>query len=178
MSTRGQVFIQDTGVYLYQHCDGYNLITVVANAIARGQRLDQPEYLTRIIFSEMLFQHYPDLLDSTGYGIGRTRHGDVSIVVTVNCKDQIVVDEQRDKVYTFEEFASKFSEDVDVKYEEENNIRNELATVDFSNWKKNSIIRKISRDLIEIAHELHDAGAELHFDIKHDEKKQKNINIK
>jgi len=55
MGTRAQVYIEETGVYLYQHYDGNNLFDKVVGAVKRGaSRIDDIEYLTRIIFSEMV----------------------------------------------------------------------------------------------------------------------------
>lgn len=88
MSTRAQVYIEDTGVYLYQHYDGDTLPDEVKAALKRGKdRWDDDEYLTRIIFCEMVKHHVEDL---TGYGIGTTKHGDIEYLVIVNCEKQTV----------------------------------------------------------------------------------------
>jgi len=87
MGTRAQVFMKDTGVYLYQHWDGDDLFQKVKNAIAKKWRWDDEEYLTRIIFCEMV----KDNIDGeTGYGIGNSQHGDIEYLVTVDCKNQTV----------------------------------------------------------------------------------------
>ena len=67
MGTRGQVLIKDTGVYLYQHFDSYNLPDLVKSVIKRNDRWNDPEYLTRMIFSDMI---ETDITGSTSYGIG------------------------------------------------------------------------------------------------------------
>ena len=57
MGTRAQVCVVDgrDTVYLYQHCDGYELPNTVRRALKRGtERWNDGTYLTRIIFSEML----------------------------------------------------------------------------------------------------------------------------
>lgn len=104
MSTRAQVFINDTGVYLYQHSDGYELARTVKEAIARGERLDDPEYLTRVIFNEMIKD---SIGDSTGYGIGTIQHSDIEYLITVDCEKQTmkVFDERANKtiINTFKE---------------------------------------------------------------------------
>ena len=92
MSTRSQVFIKDTGVYLYQHCDGYDLAGIVKEAIASPAgraRSDDVEYLTRIIFCEMVKN---DVSGELGYGIGTTQHGDIDFLVTVDVKAQTVTE--------------------------------------------------------------------------------------
>ena len=86
MGTRAQVHIVDTGIYLYQHYDGYHLPTIVRNAMIRGKdRLSDDEYLTRIIFSEMVRD---DIDGSTGYGIGKNQHSDIEYLVTVDVAKQ------------------------------------------------------------------------------------------
>jgi len=88
MGTRAQVHIVDTGIYLYQHYDGYELPTIVRNAMIRGMdRLNDDEYLTRIIFSEMIKS---DIDGITGYGIGNVRHSDIEYLVTVDVHNQRV----------------------------------------------------------------------------------------
>ena len=88
MSTRAQVKIN--GVYLYQHCDGYNLTDTVMRAInsnAGKSRQDDPEYLTRIIFCEMVKD---DIIGATGYGIGSQQHCDIDFLVIVDCDTKTV----------------------------------------------------------------------------------------
>jgi len=94
MSTRAQVLIEDTGVYLYQHCDGYDLPSIVKEALSskRGfNRWDDPEYLARIIFSHMIRDHIDE---GTGFGINTEKHGDIQFFITVNCKDKCVTVEE------------------------------------------------------------------------------------
>ena len=89
MGTRAQVLIKDTGVYLYQHWDGDGLFQIVKDAIAKGLRWNDEEYLTRIIFSEMIKN---DIAGETGYGIGTEQHGDIEFLVEISCKDQQVIE--------------------------------------------------------------------------------------
>ena len=94
MGTRAQVKVISkefvTPFYLYQHYDGYDLIKEVRNAIIRGEdRWNDPEYLTRIIFSEMIKD---SIMNETGYGIGTSEIGDIEFLVTVNIDSQIVTE--------------------------------------------------------------------------------------
>lgn len=87
MGTRSQVLIEDTGVYLYQHYDGYDLFKTVKEAVyskAGQSRLNDEEYLTRIIFCHMVKD---DVDGETGYGIGTDQHGDIEYLVKVNCNE-------------------------------------------------------------------------------------------
>jgi hypothetical protein len=52
-------------------------------------RQDDPEYLARIIFSEMIKD---DIGGSTGYGIGKEKHGDIEYLVTVDCKKRMITE--------------------------------------------------------------------------------------
>ena len=82
MGSRAQVYMKDTGVYLYTHWDSGRLKGIVQKAIARMERWDDEEYLTRIIFSEMIKDN---IEGATGYGIGCSKHGDIELVITVKC---------------------------------------------------------------------------------------------
>ena len=84
MGDRGQVKLVEGGdaIFLYTHWGAADLLSDVANALERGrERWDDPEYLNRIIFSEMI---QDDVMDLTGYGIGSHQHDDVWRVVTIN----------------------------------------------------------------------------------------------
>lgn len=87
MSTRSQVCMKETGVYLYRHSDGYDLPNTVRVALQRKQRWDDAEYLTRIIFSEVIRGR---LDDETGFGIGVKLHGDIQYLVTVDTDKQMI----------------------------------------------------------------------------------------
>jgi len=92
MGDRGQVLIvdydkEDEGVYLYTHWGATDLVEVVRDAMKRKLRWDDPCYLARIIFSEMI----RDEIDGeTGYGICTNQHGDIWRLVKVNCNTQQV----------------------------------------------------------------------------------------
>jgi hypothetical protein len=87
MGTRAQVFMKDTGVYLYQHWDGDGLLGTVATAIHRKMRWGDPEYLARIIFEDMIKD---SLGEETGFGIGTEQAGDIEFLVEVDCGNQTV----------------------------------------------------------------------------------------
>lgn len=87
MGDRAQVLIEDEGVYLYTHWNGSSLESTVKKALSRKQRWDDPEYLARIIFDEMIGK---DQGEETGYGIGGEQHGDVRMLIIVNCQKQTV----------------------------------------------------------------------------------------
>lgn len=101
MGDRAQVFMKDEGVYLYTHWGAPGLVKTVQRALARRERWNDPEYLARIIFCEMVKgeEHEP-----TGFGIGGEQHGDVWRIVEVHCaEDKVRVldigwEEQKDTV--------------------------------------------------------------------------------
>jgi hypothetical protein len=103
MSTRAQVYINDNKVYLYQHCDGYDLINTVKKAIGKKCRWNDPDYLTRIIFSEMIKD---DIDGETGYGIGTQKAGDIEYLITVNCQKETITNSH----INYETNTIKFSE--------------------------------------------------------------------
>ena len=93
MGTRAQCFIKDTGVYLYQHWDGDNLMNKVVAAVnspVGKNRQDDPDYLTRIVFCEMV---KGDEAGETGYGIGTEKHDDIQYLVTVDCEKRTITEE-------------------------------------------------------------------------------------
>jgi hypothetical protein len=92
MSTRAQVLIKETGVYLYQHHDGYNLFDTVKKSLKRIEkagRLNHPGYLTRMLFCDMIkvAEEQAGSLcgfnGSLGYGIDTERHGDIDYLITI-----------------------------------------------------------------------------------------------
>lgn len=105
MGTRAQVKIEDTGVYLYQHWDGDNLKNIVKTAMKKKWRWNDEEYLTRIIFSEMIKDH---LIEETGYGIGTDEHCDLDYLIIINCEKQTIkileIWNNEEKKYSFDEF--------------------------------------------------------------------------
>ena len=87
MGARTQVLIKDTGVYLYSHWGSGSIMLAVVRAIANEWRWDDPEYLARIIFDEMMSGNHGG---ETGFGIGTKMHGDLDNLVTVDCDKQEV----------------------------------------------------------------------------------------
>ena len=102
MGDRANIKIEAEGeapIFLYTHWNGYCLPETLQTALARKQRWDDSQYLTRIIFSEMI---KADVLDEHGYGISTIVHDGDDRIITVNCVDQTVT--IRDLVWSFEEF--------------------------------------------------------------------------
>jgi len=93
-------------VWLYTHWRGTELPETVSRAIDRGERWNDAEYLTRIIFSEMVKN---DIDGETGYGIGNHQHGDVYRVITVDVDErEITIDGWRgiaDGTHAFGDFS-------------------------------------------------------------------------
>lgn len=95
MGDKAQVKIingDEPPIWLYTHWHGSSLRDAVHRAIKRKQRWDDSEYLTRIIFCEMLRMDGPGALtEETGFGIGTGgQHGDVSLVVEVDLAGRTV----------------------------------------------------------------------------------------
>ena len=88
-------------IFLYTHWNGYCLPETLQGALARKERWDDSQYLTRIIFSEMI---KADILDEGGYGISTIVHDGDDRIITVNCADQTVA--IRDLIWTFKEFIN------------------------------------------------------------------------
>lgn len=105
MGARAQVKIEDEGVYLYTHWGSGELQEDVRIALSRRQRWQDPEYLARIIFSQMTKGQEAG---ETGFGIGTSMHGDIELLITLDCKSQKLtiedVYEKTSKTFTFSEF--------------------------------------------------------------------------
>ena len=93
MGDRANVFVRETrkegvvGVYLYTHWAGRELAQTVYDALTRGRdRWDDGQYLTRIIFEEMIDE---DRMGLTGYGISATM---LKSRMTPQLRDAIVKD--------------------------------------------------------------------------------------
>lgn len=107
MGERGQIKINDTGVYLYTHWTGYTLKSILQKALNKKVRWDDAEYFTRILFDVMTELEG----EETGYGIGTSKHGDLGYpLLIVDTENQLV--KEKKTTWTFEEFIKEeFKED-------------------------------------------------------------------
>lgn len=89
MGTSAQVCIKtESGpIYFYRHYDGLNVAQSVQKALAMHLRWDDPHYLSRIIFEEMI-SGYDD--KECNFGIGLRQFPYISLLVTVDCEKQQV----------------------------------------------------------------------------------------
>ncbi|MDO8655521.1 MAG: hypothetical protein Q7R48_03915 [bacterium] len=89
MGARAQILVEDTRIYLYDHSGATHdrILEALANAIARRQRWDDPEYLSAIIFREMV---RADLDGDLSYGLDTSFHLDLELLVRVNCRSQTI----------------------------------------------------------------------------------------
>jgi hypothetical protein len=108
MGDRGQVKIGK--VYLYTHWGAYNLINALQIAIGKKWRWGDEEYLTRIIFEEMVGDEKGT---ETGFGIGTLKHTDIWRFVEINGNNIKITD--NDKVV----FNDTFDKFLEYKEEEE-----------------------------------------------------------
>lgn len=106
MGARAQVKIEDTGVFLYTHWGSGEIVEDVRTVIRRGLRLNDPEYLARIVFDQMTLGRQGS---ETGAGIGTSQHGDIDILVTIDTEKKTVrvedMYENTSTTQTFREFA-------------------------------------------------------------------------
>lgn len=116
MGCRGQILIEDIGVYLYTHFGGDEMVNDLKKTLAMPgvrYRWRDDEYLARIIFSQMVKD---DIDGTTGYGIGNSQHGDIYKLITINIENQTieVLDVYNDitrKYSSFEDFIKSPDED-------------------------------------------------------------------
>jgi hypothetical protein len=100
MGARTQILIEDTGVYLYSHWGANTIIEDMKKILSTDKaqsRINDPEYLSRIIFSELIKD---DIDGECNFGISTEEHGDTEILFIVNCdKNYItVLDEYKNTI--------------------------------------------------------------------------------
>ena len=91
MGDRANVEIKDgdSSVFLYTHWNGTELPETVRAALKRGKsRWDDPQYLARIVFCEMIKN--ASLTSETGFGISARVHDGEDRVITLDTKNQTV----------------------------------------------------------------------------------------
>jgi len=117
MGCRGTIEVWENGaapksaeapVVLYTHYGAHDMLEDLRHVLKRKQRWDDPSYLCRMIFSEMIKD---DIEGETGYGITTSNVGDalIEIVVDINRKEVIYKlphDTSRTKKFTFEELIN------------------------------------------------------------------------
>src|SRR3990167_4137528 len=90
MGDRANIIIKETDeqVCLYTHWRGSDLHHILHSALVRGKdRWDDFQYLTRIIFCEMIKN---DILGNTGYGITQKVHDGENHVLVIDVVAQTV----------------------------------------------------------------------------------------
>lgn len=104
-------FDDNVSVALYTHWTGSSLPGALADALRRGEsRWDDPTYLTRIIFSEMI---QDDIMNTTGYGIEPIKTGSDNYCEASPGYD-LYVDTRNEQVgldetwYSFPKFIEQF----------------------------------------------------------------------
>ena len=87
-------------IYLYSHWGGSDLPMVLQMALKKKWRWDDPSYLTRIIFCEMVKD---DVAGETGYGIATSAPDNEHEYIDVDCEAQTV--KIGDKHWTFKQYC-------------------------------------------------------------------------
>ena len=104
MGDRANIHIKydndDPGVFLYTHWRGTELPEILQEALALKERWNDPQYLTRIIFSHMVRGAESA---TTGFGIGTILEDGADRVLIVNCEEQIVA--RGDRFWSFNNYT-------------------------------------------------------------------------
>jgi len=91
MGDRGNIgIVQDGGkdtVFLYSHWGGSELPATLQNALKREMRWNDPNYLARIIFCEMVKGQEDG---ETGFGISSRITDNEHPILIVDCRKQVV----------------------------------------------------------------------------------------
>lgn len=122
MGARGTVEIrydlkdEPNSVFLYTHYGVNEMLSDVKRALNRRKRWDDPAYLARIVFCEMMRNGYNNdtaaMEDSLSFGIQPYPAGDAEIEIRINFKFKTVEVNnkyvpKRSKTYTFEELVEE-----------------------------------------------------------------------
>lgn len=90
MSDKGNIGVKlenGSEIWFYTHSNGSDVYKIVKNALARKTRWDNPSYLARIIFCEMIKD---DIDGTTGFGISSEPCESDHTLLIVDCKEQVV----------------------------------------------------------------------------------------
>lgn len=101
-------------VYLYTHNDAKSLLTIVHNTLSLKVRWDDPDYLSRMLFCEMIPEQFWS--SNSGYGIGTQLYADVELLVSLDTVNQKITlssgsHEFSNFSMSFEEFIVDFLKD-------------------------------------------------------------------
>ena len=101
-------------VYLYTHNDAKSLLTIVHNTLSLKVRWDDPDYLSRMLFCEMIPEQFWS--SNSGYGIGTQVYADVELLVSLDTVNQKITlssgsHEFSNFSMSFEEFVVDFLKD-------------------------------------------------------------------
>ncbi len=107
MGDRANVYVKghqdEPGVYLYSHWGGAEIPGLVQAALKLGWRWNDHAYLTRIIFDRMTEGCQGE---EAGFGISGWPCDGQERVIEIDCQAQTVSMRDRDRSWTFDEFAS------------------------------------------------------------------------
>lgn len=106
-------------IFLYTNKEAYNLTNVVMNVLSAKVHWDDPDYLSRMLFCNMVPKD--QWYDTNGFGIGTQMYVDVKLLITLDLVHQKITLIDYDKyhkyvksVYTFTEFINKFTTDAEL----------------------------------------------------------------
>jgi len=115
MGTSSQVCLEteDGPVYLYKHYDGHKVMADVQKALSMKLRWNDPHYLARIIFEQMISETTDK---ECGYGIGLKEVANISLLVVVDCDRKEVTIKKKPLEFkmSFDQYIKAVVSDSDV----------------------------------------------------------------
>lgn len=93
-------------VYLYTHDTARNLLANVYNILSKERRWDDPDYLSRMIFCEMIPEQFWN--SETGFGIGTQLYADVELLVSLDTVNQKIT--VSSGLHEFDNFSMTFKQ--------------------------------------------------------------------
>lgn len=98
-------------VYLYTHDDSKTLLTTTHDILSKRERWDDPDYLSRMLFCEMIPEEF--WKSNSGYGIGTQLYADIDLLISLDTVNQKItissgLHSYSNLIFTFEEFVEDF----------------------------------------------------------------------
>jgi len=111
-STQIEIISEFGRIYLYDHNGADGIIQKLYNVLSKKVRWDDPDYLARMLFCEMIpFEFWES---DSGFGIGTVLYESTNVLVTLDFPKQRVViqsilDKHAIESFSFESFVESFA---------------------------------------------------------------------
>jgi len=106
-------------IFLYTYNKGLFLVHILYDVLAKRERWDDEDYLSRMIFCAMI--NPEELKTSDGFGIGTQQYIDIKILISLDIINQKIIlteyldnNMTRNNHCTFEQFINTFTDNAEL----------------------------------------------------------------